>query len=133
MSLLRVVNAFYAALFLVMALVSIAFLSSSLHSQARAPENVWVSIGWVALFLLYAVLAFLNMRSGGADGPQDRLTALNVAAAVPMLAGMFAAEPAARFLCGVAALPFALTAVAMLATRRWKSAPGPRAGQEEAR
>jgi NADH:ubiquinone oxidoreductase subunit 6 (subunit J) len=118
MSLLRVVNAFYAALFLVLALVSLAFLSASLNDHVRDPENVWVSTGWVALFVLYAVLAFLNMRSGGADGPRNRLIALNVAAAVPMLAGAFAAEMAARFLCGVAALPFALTAAMLLMKRR---------------
>jgi hypothetical protein len=113
MSLLRVVNAFYAALFLVLALVSLAFLSANLHD----PENIWVSVGWVALFLLYAVLAFLNMRSGGADGPRDRLIALNAAAAMPMLAGIFAADTA-RFLCGVAALPFALTAAMLVMKRR---------------
>ena len=47
MSLLRIVNAFYAALFLVMALVAFAFLTASLHDNVRAPENMWVSIGWV--------------------------------------------------------------------------------------
>jgi len=118
MTLLRIVNAFYAALFLVMALVSLAFLSASLNDHVRGPENIWVSIGWAVLFILYAVLAFLNMRKSGADGPMDRLIALNVAAAVPMLAGMFAAEAAARFLCGVAALPFAITAAMLLMKRR---------------
>ena len=118
MTLLRIVNAFYAALFLVMALVSFAFLSAGLNDHGRAPENIWVSAGWVALFLLYAILAFFNMRSGGADGPRDRLIALNAAAAVPMLAGMFAADTAARFLCGVAAFPFALTAAMLLMKRR---------------
>jgi NADH:ubiquinone oxidoreductase subunit 6 (subunit J) len=118
MSLLRVVNAFYAALFLVLALVSLAFLSASLHARASDPAEAWVSIGWVALFALYAVLAFLNMRSAAAAGPRHRQIALNVAAAVPMLAGAFAAEIAARFLCGVAALPFALTAAMLLAKRR---------------
>jgi hypothetical protein len=122
MTLLRIVNAFYAALFLVLALVSLAFLSASLHDHVRAPENLWVSVGWVALFLLYAVLAFLNMRSGGADSPGDRLIALNAAAAIPMMAGMFAADNAARFLCGVAALPFALTAAILLMKRRGKPA-----------
>jgi hypothetical protein len=112
------VNAFYAALFLVMALLSFAFLSASLRDHVGAPENIWISIGWAALFILYALLAFLNMRRGGADGPMDRLIALNVAAAVPMLAGMFTAEVAARFLCGVAALPFALTATMLLVKRR---------------
>jgi hypothetical protein len=123
MSLLRIVNAFYAALFLVMALVSVAFLSASLNDHVRAPENIWVSIGWAALFVLYAALAFGNMRRAGADGPIDRLIALNVAAAVPMLAGMFAAAAAARFLCGVAALPFTITAATLLMRRRFRSSP----------
>ena len=118
MRLLRIVNAFYAALFLVMALVSIAFLSASLNDPVRAPDNIWVSIGCVALFLLYAVLAFLNMRRSGADDPGARLLALNLAAAAPMAAGLFVADPAARFLCGVAVLPFALTVAARLLKRR---------------
>lgn len=122
MRLLRIVNAFYAALFLVMALVSIAFLSASLNDPVRAPENVWVSIGWVALFLLYAVLAFLNMRRRGPDGPGARLIALNLAAAVPMLAGLFVGDPAARFLCGVAVIPFALTVAARLMKRQSNAA-----------
>lgn len=121
MTLLRIVNAFYAALFLVMALVSFVFLGASLNEQAGQGGNVWVSAGWGVLFLLYAGLVFANMRKGGADGPKDRLIALNVAAAVPMLAGLFAAEPSGRFLCGVAAFPFALTA-AMLVARRGRNA-----------
>jgi hypothetical protein len=120
MSLLRIVNAFYAALFLVMALVSIAFLSASLSDPVREPENLWVAAGWVALFLLYAALVFLNMRSARADGTKDRLIALNVAAAVPMIAGTFTADPAGRFLCGVVAIPFALTAAMLLVRRRGK-------------
>ena len=118
MTLLRIVNAFYAALFLVLALVSLAFLSASLHDHPRAAENVWVSLGWVALFLLYFVLVFLNMRSAQAEGGKDRLIALNLAAAAPMLAGTFAADPASRFLCGVTVLPFALTAAMLLMKRR---------------
>jgi hypothetical protein len=118
MTLLRIVNAFYAALFLVMALVSLAFLAASVNDRVREPENVWIWIGWATLFVVYAVLAFFNMRSGGADGPRDRLIALNAAAAVPMLAGAFAADPAGRFLCGVAAIPFALTAAMLLMKRR---------------
>jgi NADH:ubiquinone oxidoreductase subunit 6 (subunit J) len=118
MTLLRIVNAFYAALFLVLALVSIAFLSGSLREYVREPENVWVSIGWVSLFLLYAMLVFLNMRSAQAEGRKDRLIALNIAAAAPMMAGLLAADPAGRFLCGVAVLPFALTAAMLLMKRR---------------
>jgi hypothetical protein len=118
MSLLRIVNAFYAALFLVLALVSLAFLSASLSDSRRAPEDAWILAGWVALFLLYATLVFRNMRSAQASGGKDRLIALNIAAAVPMLAGLLAAAPTGRFLCGVALLPFALTAAMLLRTRR---------------
>ena len=116
MALLRIVNAFYAALFLVMALVSLTFLSASLSRRATEPENVWVSVGWMALFLLYAALAFVNMRRIQGDGPSQRLVALNLAAAGPMAAGLFGADGAGRFLCGVALLPFALTA-GMLAAK----------------
>ena len=116
MALLRIVNAFYAALFLVMALVSVTFLSASLSRRATEPENVWISVGWMALFLLYALLAFLNMRRAQSETVSHRLVALNLAAAVPMAAGLFGTEGAGRFLCGVALLPFALTA-AMLASK----------------
>jgi len=87
MILLRIVNAFYAALFLAMALVSLAFLSASLNDHVGAPENIWVSIGWVALFLLYAVLAFLNMRSAGADRSCDRRRAAHAGAPVSARGG----------------------------------------------
>ena len=122
MALLRIVNAFYAALFVVMALVSLAFLSGSLSDRLRVPENVWVSVGWAALFLVYSGLAFANMRRCRAEGPKDRLIALNAAAAVPMLAGMFGGEATARFLCGAAALPFVLTALALVRRRRSEAA-----------
>ena len=117
MALLRIVNAFYAALFLVMALVSLAFLSSSLDFQFGVPANIWLSLAWTALFLLYAVIAFLNMRRAAAEGVSGRLIALNTAAAAPMLAGLLVGDPSSRFLCGVAALPFAVT-VAVFAARR---------------
>jgi len=118
MSLLRIVNAFYAALFLVMALVSLAFLSASVNVHVPEAENAWMSAGWMALFLLYAMLAFLNMRGSHGEGSRHRLGALNVAAAVPMVAGLFGADGAGRFLCGVALLPFALTAAMLLARGR---------------
>src|SRR5205823_3187677 len=105
----------YAALFLVMALVSLAFLSASVSVHVPEPENAWISIGWMGLFLLYALLAFLNMRRTQGEGTKHRLIALNVAAAVPMAAGLLGAEGAGRFLCGVALVPFALTAAMLLA------------------
>ncbi|MBV9881716.1 MAG: hypothetical protein JO276_01755 [Sphingomonadaceae bacterium] len=118
MRLLRIVNAFYAALFLVMALVAITFLAGGLNDPVRSVAQVWVPAGWALLFLLYAVLAFLNMRRAAAEGPTGRLLALNVAAAVPMAAGLLAGEAAGRLLCGVAMLPFALSAAMLLIRRR---------------
>jgi hypothetical protein len=118
MRLLRIVNAFYAALFLVMALVAITFLAGGLNDPARSAAQVWVPAGWTLLFLLYAILAFLNMRGAGADSLAGRLLALNVAAAVPMAAGLLAGAGAARLLCGVAMLPFALSAAMRLIRRR---------------
>jgi choline-glycine betaine transporter len=117
MNLLRIVNAFYAALFLVMALVSVAFLSATLNDRGATSPDAWVPAGWALLFLLYAILAFLNMRRGAAERGKDRLLALNAAAAVPMAAGLVAAEPAGRFLCGVVLIPFALSAAMLLMKR----------------
>ena len=118
MKLLRIVNAFYAALFLVMALVAVTFLAGGITDPVRTAAQIWVPAGWALLFLLYATLAFLNMRRAGAGAPVDRLIALNVAAAVPMAAGLAAGEAAGRFLCGVALLPFALSAAMLLIRRR---------------
>jgi hypothetical protein len=118
MTLLRIVNAFYAALFLVMALVSLAFLSADLNDAVREPAAAWVAVGWMGLLVLYAALVFLNMRRVAADGAKGRLIALNAAAAVPLLAGLVAADPAGRFLCGVAAFPFTVTAATLLIRRR---------------
>jgi hypothetical protein len=118
MTLLRIVNAFYAALFLVMALVSLAFLSASLGIHVPDSEDAWISIGWMALFLLYALLAFFNMRWSQSRGANPRLVALNLAAAAPMAAGLLGAEGAGRFLCGVALVPFALTAATLLTKGR---------------
>ena len=114
MRLLRIVNAFYAALFLVMALVAITFLVGGLDDPARSAAQLWVPAGWALLFLLYAILAFFNMRGAGGD----RLLALNLAASVPMAAGLLGGEAAGRFLCGVALLPFALSAAMLLMKRR---------------
>jgi hypothetical protein len=107
--LLRIINAFYAALLLVMALVSLAFLSAGRDGFGQAPGRPWISAGWTALFVLLALLAFLNLRRAAAGG--ERLIALNLAAALPLIAGTLALGGAARLLCAAAALPFALTAL----------------------
>ena len=115
--LIRIVNAFAAALFLVMALVSIAFLSAARDGIGRGPESVWTSAGWAGLFALFALLAFVNLRRSASERDRRRLILLNTAAALPMLAGLVALDSAGRLLCGASALPFALTALLLAAKR----------------
>ena len=115
--LIRVVNAFFAALFAVMALVSLAFLTAARDGLGRGPESLWTSAGWTALFAMLALLAFVNLRRAAEEGPKRRLIALNAAAALPMLAGLALLDTSGRLLCGVSALPFALTALALAARR----------------
>lgn len=107
--LLRILNAFATALFVVMALVSFAFLAAGRDGFSPAPGGAWAAAGWAALFVLLAILAFLNLRR--------RLLALNAAAAVPLLAGIALLDGAGRLLCGAAALPFALTALLLMMRR----------------
>lgn len=107
--LLRILNAFYAALFAVMALVSLAFLNAGRDGFGGGPRGPWASAGWAALFSLLACLAFLNLRRATAE--RERLVALNLGAALLLVAGAVAFDGAARLLCGGAALPFALTAL----------------------
>jgi hypothetical protein len=114
--LLRIVNAFAASLFLVMALVSVAFLSAARDGLGRGSPSLWTSAGWAALFALLAMLSFVNLRRAPA-GAGRGLAALNLLAALPLLAGLLAPDPVARILCGTSALPFALTAL-LLAARR---------------
>lgn len=115
--LLRLVNAFFAALFAVMVLVSLVFLIAARDGLGRGPGSVWIAGSWAALFALLAILAFVNLRRAGTEGPKGRLILLNFAAAMPLLGGLFALDPAWRALCGAAAFPFALTAL-LLAARR---------------
>ena len=87
--------------------------------MSAAPENVWVSIGWVALFLLYAFLAFLNMR--GAGRGRRRATGCSRSTSpprLPMLAGLFAGRAGRPVPVRRRALPFALTAAMLLVKRR---------------
>jgi hypothetical protein len=107
--LLRILNAFCAALFLVMALVSLAFLSAGRDGFGGGPGGPWAWAGWAALFVLLAVLAFVNLRRATAG--RERLIALNFGAVLLLIAGTLALEGAARLICAAAALPFALTAL----------------------
>jgi hypothetical protein len=115
--LLRILNAFYAALFLVMTLVSLAFLAAGRDGFGHGSGGPWVAAGWVAMFALLAILAFVNLRRAGGTEGYGPLAMLNLAAALPLLAGAIALDGPARFLCGAAALPFALSA-GLLAARR---------------
>jgi hypothetical protein len=107
--LIRIVNAFAGALFLVMALVSALFLSAGRDGFAGGPARTWAA-AWAALFALFALLAFVNLRRPG--------ILINAAAALPMLIGLAVAGPADRPLFGASALPFALTALLLAANRR---------------
>jgi len=104
--LIRILNAFAAALLVVMVLVSLAFLTAARDGFGGRPDAPWIAGGWAALFLLLAGLAFLNLRR--------RLPALNLAAALPLIAGALALDGAARLLCAAAAVPFALTFLLLL-------------------
>jgi len=108
--LLRILNAFAAALLLVMAMVSLAFLAAGRDGFGGGAGGRWIAGGWAAAFALLALLAFLNLRR--------RLLALNLAAALALLAGAAALAGAPRLLCIAAALPFALTSLLLAATRR---------------
>jgi hypothetical protein len=108
MQLMRIVNAFAAALFFVLVALSLAFLGAARGSFAGG--GTAGAIGWAGLFALYALLAFLNMRGASEAPPSRRLLALNLAAVLPMLVGLVALGGADRFLCGASALPFALSA-----------------------
>jgi hypothetical protein len=109
--LLRILNAFCAALFLVMALVSLAFLGAGRDGFGGGPRGPWASAGWTALFALLALLVFLNLRRAAAAG--ERFVALNLGAALFLIAGAVAFGGTARLLCGGAALPFVLTALVL--------------------
>lgn len=108
---LRIVNAFFAALFAVTALISLAFLAAARGGPGRGPESAWTSAGWAILLASFALLAFANMRRAGAEGAAGGLIALNIAAALPMLAGLVLLDSGPRLLCGVSALPFLATAL----------------------
>ena len=117
---IRIVNAFFAALFVVMALVSGAFLAAGRDGFTGTQGGRATSLAWTLLFALLAILAFVNLRR--AEGEHRRgLIALNLAAALPLLAGAIAAG-GIRFLCGAAALPFALTALLLALVRARESA-----------
>ena len=64
-ALIRIVNAFYAALFVLAALVSLGFLTAALDGLGRGPEAVWISCAWAALMTGLAILCFFNMRRAG--------------------------------------------------------------------
>jgi len=117
---IRIVNAFFAALFVVMALVSGAFLAAGRDGFTGTHGGIATPLAWTLLFALLAVLAFVNLRRADTER-LGGLIALNLAAAVPLLAGAIAAE-GIRFLCGATAIPFALTALLLTLVRARGSA-----------
>lgn len=117
-ALIRIVNAFYAALFLVAALVSLGFLVAATEGLGRGPEAVWLSSGWAALAALLSGLCLANMRR--ARGPhRPLLIAANAAALLLTAAGpLLTGNPIVQWVGGVSLLPFAVTLPAQVAARR---------------
>jgi len=111
-ALVRIVNAFYAALFLVAALISLGFLVAALDGLGRGPEAVWLSLGWAALAALLAILCLFNMRPARWGGPP--LLAANVAALLLGAAGLLSGNEVLQWIAGVSILPFALAFPALI-------------------
>jgi hypothetical protein len=103
-ALIRIVNAFYAALFVLGALVSLLFLIAATDGLARGPEALWRTTGGAAAAALLACLCVANMR-GARMRP---VAAANIAALVLLAAGLLAAEPALGWIAGLSLPPFAL-------------------------
>jgi hypothetical protein len=110
-ALIRIVNAFYAALFLVAALMSLGFLVA-----ARNPDAAWPALGWAALAAFLAILCIANMRPArGAGGL--KLLAANIAASLLAAAALLIGNTTLQWIAGVAILPFAVTVPALIAAR----------------
>ena len=115
-ALVRILNAFFAALFVLAALVSVGFLTAAMDGLGRGSEAVWISSGWVALMAALAVLCFLNMRRAGQMAGRILLAA-NVAALLLALTGLGAGGSVIRWIAGLSLLPFAVTLLALALSR----------------
>lgn len=108
-ALIRIVNAFYAALFIVAFFTSFGVL-------AAGSDVLWPSSAWAALAALLAILCLANMRvARGRHGLP--LIAANAAALVFAAAALLAANPVLQWIGGVSILPFAITLPALIAGR----------------
>jgi hypothetical protein len=103
-ALIRIVNAFYAALFLAAAFYALVVAAS-------APRAIPVALATLALLLGSLCFANMRRREGLA------MIAANAAAALLALAGLAAADPALHWVGGVSILPFAITLPALIAAR----------------
>jgi hypothetical protein len=112
-ALIRIVNAFFAALFLVAFLASLGFLVAARDGLGRGAA-LWLSSGWAALAALLAILCVVNMRPGR-RAYRLPLIAANLAALLLAGAGLLAANPVLQWVGGVAILPFAITLPALIA------------------
>lgn len=115
--LIRIVNAFYAALFLIGVLGSLGLLAAARDGLGREPEAVWLSAGWALLSMLLAILCLANMRSARSGFGQARAAA-NAAALLLAGAGLLAGNAAVQWIAGVSIVPFAITLAALIAARR---------------
>jgi hypothetical protein len=103
-ALIRIVNAFYAALFLAAAFYALVMAAS-------APRAIPAALAGLALLL--ALLCFANMRRR--EGAV--VIAANIGAALLGLAALVAADPVLHWIGGVSILPFAITLPALIAAR----------------
>ena len=115
--LVRIVNTFFAALFLIAAFISLAFLMAALDGLGRGPEAVWRSSGLAALMAMLATLCFCNVRQAQGRPGLFRIGA-NIAALLLAAAGMLAGAQVVRWIGGVSALPFLVTLPVLAAARR---------------
>lgn len=114
--LIRIVNAFYAALFLVGLFLSLGFLVAASDGLGRGPRAVWLSSGWAALAALLAILCLANLRRARSAHAMPLICA-NLAALLLAAAALLAGDPVLQWIGGVSILPFAITLPALIAGR----------------
>jgi len=111
--LIRILNAFFAALFLVAFLISLGFLAAVMDGLARGPKGVGLAAGWAGLTAILALLCLANLRMA-AGTRKPALVAANLAALLLTAAGLAVPDPAVRWIGGISLIPFAATSLALL-------------------
>jgi len=116
-ALVRILNAFFAALFLVGAVISLGFLAAALDGLGRGPEAIWRTSGGAVLMAALAILCFVNLRRARGR-PGKALIAANLLALAVAAIGLVAGPQMLRWIGGVGALPFLATLGLSITARR---------------